>query len=347
MSAEDNPFDGLFGAFGSADEQLNQTFGWYAVAKKEFQDALRSRGFWLLAVLFTVLFINPVAQQLYFSPETSRFAQEFGMQQLIQRYYLSLVTFLLPIVAIFAGYAAISKEQSTGSIKVLLSLPHSRREVIVGKIVGRCGVVGVPLLISFGLTALFIAASSLKFKAGMYVMWAALSLLFTLVIVAVAVSLSGALLRNIYSLMANIFFYFEITFLWNLQVNTIAEWVTNNLGSAPGFRWQLAFFAKLLNPSQAYKTVVNSQLIEGANAARSARWSMFNQGGDQMTTICTDALNGNATVQQTLFGNQTVCQDAGQSIPLWLSDPAVIVYLTAWIGLAAAISYYTFDKYDL
>jgi len=347
MSAEDNPFDGVGDTVRGADEWLNTTFGWYAVAKKEFQDALRSKGFWVLAILFTALFIRPVAAELYFSPATNQARSQLGMQLLISRYYLNLVSFLLPIVAIFAGYAAISKEHTSGSIKVLLSLPHSRREVIIGKIVGRCAVVGVPLLISFGLTALFLVVSKLTFKPGMFTMWAALSLLFTLVIVTVAVSISGAVLRNIYSLMASIVFYLEITFVWNLQVNAIAGWLAENLGFAPAVRWQLAFVAKLFNPSQAYKTIVNSQLSQGANGARMARWSMFSQPSDRMETICTGALNGNATVQRSLFGNQTVCQDAGQSLPLWLSDPAVLGYMAAWLVLAGAISYYTFDRYDL
>jgi len=65
------------------------------------------------------------------------------MQLLIRVIYLNIVTLFLPLVAIFAGYAAISKERTGGSLKLLLSLPHSRKDVIIGKVVGRCGVVGV------------------------------------------------------------------------------------------------------------------------------------------------------------------------------------------------------------
>lgn len=320
---------------------------WEDVARKEFQDAVRSKGLWALSAVFSVLFIAPVVGALYFDFGRNRFTQEIGMQFIVSNIYLDLVTFLLPVIAVFAGYAAVSKERTTGSIKLLLSLPHSRRDVIVGKVLGRCAVVGVPLAIAFGLTALFLVLSKLTFKPGIFGMWALFSFVFTIVIVAVAVSISGAVPRNAYSLLGNIVFYMEITFLWNLQVNSVASWVADNVGFAPGARWQLAFFAKLFNPSQAYKTLVNSELAEGANAARNARFGMFNQDAETMQTICTDALYGNATVRRTLFGNQTVCQDAGQSVPFWLSDPAVFVYLAAWVVLAAAVSYYTFNRGDL
>jgi hypothetical protein len=37
----------------------------------------------------------------------------------------------------------------------------------------------------------------------------------------------------------------------------------------------------------------------------------------------------------------------GSDLPFYLSDPAVVAFMLAWIGVAAAISYRTFDSVDL
>ena len=87
-------------------------------------------------------------------------------------------------------------------------------------------------------------------------------------------------------------------------------------------------------------------LGEGANAARSARFSMFSQQPPAMESICTQVLNGAPEVQQSMFGERVVCAGQG-SLPVYYSDVAVFLAMLVWIGVAAAISYYTFNLADL
>lgn len=321
---------------------------WDVVAKKEFRDALRSKGLWVLSVVFTAFFVIPAAGALYFGFEIGGGGQDIGMQFLISRVYLNIVTLLLPLVAIFAGYAAISKERTSGSLKLLLSLPHSRRDVIIGKVVGRCGVVGVPLAGAFLVTALFFIGSKITFKPGLYVTFAMFSMVFALVMVAVAVSISGAVEKSLYSIIGNMTFFVSITFFWNLWANSIGDAFWDYLGLQGAANWTLVLFLKLLNPSQTYKTLMNSMVGEGANAARSARYSMFSGANNsEKMTICNDVLAGNATKVRGFIGNQTVCQESAQSVPIYFSDGATLFYLLLWIALAAAVSYYTFNQDDL
>jgi ABC-2 type transport system permease protein len=42
-----------------------------------------------------------------------------------------------PIVGVVVGYNAVSGGRESGSLKLLLSLPHSRADVVFGKVVGR------------------------------------------------------------------------------------------------------------------------------------------------------------------------------------------------------------------
>lgn len=356
MSTEDNPFDGVASGLDALDDLLIEQFGWYTVAKKEFRDAVRSMGLWLLTVVFISIFIVPVALALYFDINfISRGGQSLGMQLLISSFYLNIVTVMVPIIAIFVGYASISKERTSGSLKLLLSLPNSRQDVIVGKVLGRCAVVCVPLVIALGLGALFFAASSIALKPMLYAQFGLFTIVFTAVFVAIAVSISGAFASSLGSAIANFAVYMYLTFGWNWVVNGIGGLLSDQLGIQGSARWHVVMFAKLLNPNQAYKTLTNSMLAGGEGAALSARFGMFSQGGlfsagiptEGLNTICGSMLGGSPVAEETAFGTtRVVCQPTG-GLPVYFSDPAVVVYMLLWIGVAAAISYYTFNLADL
>jgi len=151
--------------------------------------------------------------------------------------------------------------------------------------------------------ALFLIASRLTFKPGLYVTFALFSLVFALVMVAVAVSISGAVENSLYSIIGNMTFFVSITFFWNLWANSIGDGLWDYLGITGAANWTTVLFLKLLNPSQAYKTIMNSMLGEGGNAERSARFSMFSgANGSEQATICNDVLAGEANTTQTIFG---------------------------------------------
>ena len=340
------------GPLAGVDQTLRDTFAWYVVAKKEFKDAIRSKGLWLLGLLFTTAFIAPVALALYTgfgggSGQQAQALQEQGMQFLLSSVYLNMVTFLLPIVAIFVGFAAISKERTSGSLKLLLSLPHSRKDVIIGKVLGRCAVLGVPLIASLGLTAIFLAASSLTLKPELFGLFSLFTVVFAVVFVAITVSVSGAFKKTLWSGAANFIVYFYFTFLWNAGANGLGQVLENELGITGAIRWHAVLLMKLVNPNQAYKTLVNSMLGSGDAPALSARYGMFSQGAEASETICADVLNGAAQTQQTPFGAILNCTPGSNPLPFFYSDPAVVVFMLAWIGVAATVSYYTFNLADL
>jgi len=339
------------GPLADIDRTLRDSFGWYTVSKKEFKDAIRSRGLLLLGLIFTVSFIAPVAGALWFdfgagSGQQAQLLQERGMQFLLSSIYLSLVTFLLPVVAIFVGYAAVSKERTSGSLKLLLSLPHSRKDVIMGKVLGRCAVLGVPLLASLVLTSVILVASELTFKPGLFALFGFFTLVFGLVFVAITVSISGVFEKSSWSGIANFIVYFFFTFVWNSLSNGIGDTLANDLGITGTIRWHIVLLLKLLNPNQAYRTLVNSILAESESSALGARFQMFPRGADRQA-ICSNVLNGSPQTQQSLFGEVVTCQPGANPIPFIYSDPAVVVFMLAWIGIAATLSYYTFNLADL
>lgn len=335
------------GGLAGLDRLLRNTFEWYTVSKKEFKDAIRSKGLWLLGLIFTTAFIAPVALALYFDIGVGQQGQGLGMQLLLSQVYLNMVTLLLPIVAIFLGFAAISKERTSGSLKLLLSLPHSRKDVIIGKVLGRCAVLGVPLVASLAITAVFLTASRLTFKPELFGLFSFFTVVFALVFVAIVVSISGAFKKSLWSGAANFIVYFYFTFLWNAGANGVGNILSNELGVTGAIRWHVVLLLKLVNPNQAYKTLVNSMLGSGEAPALSARYGMFSQGQEASRTICADVLNGAPQAQEGVFGTIITCAPGSGSLPFFYSDPAVVVFMLMWIGIAASISYYTFSLVDL
>src|SRR6056297_2305096 len=273
------------GGLAGIDRTLRHTFGWYTVSKKEFKDAIRSKGLWILGAFFTLVFVLPVVRVWWVNAaegegQLAQLIQQQGMQALLSQVYLNRVTILLPIIAIFVGYAAISKERTSGSLKLLLSLPNTRRDVLIGKVIGRCAVLGVPLIASLAITAVFIVLSNIAFKPELFGLFALFSVLYALVFVAITVSISGAFSKSSYSGIANFVVYMYTTFAWNLSVNSFADILTNgiSIGSfdtgpliGGAIRWHIVLFLKIANPNQAYKTLVNSMLNTGDAPQLSAR----------------------------------------------------------------------------
>jgi ABC-2 type transport system permease protein len=381
MSDDSGGATGEGSAVAVLDEAMREQFTWYVVAKKEFQDASRSKGLWVLSAVFTLIFLLPVGVVLYIGgvgPSVD--SGGLGMRVIIESIYLDLVTTILPIVAIFVGVAAITKERSSGSMKVLLSLPFSRRDVIIGKVLGRCATVAVPFLIAATITGGFFMLSRVSFNGEMYLLFMLYSLLLALVMVAIAVSISGAVSTTVRSFLVNLTVYVYVTFLWNSAANQIGEFLYNQVGVSRSIRWNAVMFLKLFSPTQSYKAVVRSILagfsdsvqpglvrlseqsgeqLTQMGAAQYARYNLFNVRGGFLSpglpdadkrALCENVVGATYRNVTVTVQNQTqttsVCT-GGSDLPFYLSDPAVVVFMLSWIGIAAAVSYYTFDQVDL
>jgi len=196
------------------------------------------------------------------------------------------------------------------------------------------------------IAGLILVASELTFKPGLFALFGFFTLVFGLVFVAITVSISGVFEKSSWSGIANFLVYFFFTFVWNSLSNTIGDTLANDLGITGAIRWHIVLLLKLANPNQAYRTLVNSILADSDSSALAARFQMFPRGADR-ESICSGVLNGSPQVQQGLFGDIVTCQPGANPIPFFYSDPAVVVFMLAWIGVAATISYYTFNIADL
>jgi Cu-processing system permease protein len=116
------------------------------IAAKEFRDRLRNR--WVLAVALVFAVFSLVityaggAQQ----GTVGLRSLEFTIASLV-----SLVIYLVPLIALLLGFDAVVGERERGSLDLLLALPVTRGELLLGKYAGLAGALALAMLAGLAL----------------------------------------------------------------------------------------------------------------------------------------------------------------------------------------------------
>ena len=136
---------------------MNVSLQWrqvQAVAAKEFRDRLRNRWVLAVAVVFTVFSLLITyfgsAAQGQIGPRSI----ELTIASLV-----SLVIYLIPLIALLLGFDAIVGERERGSLDLLLALPITRLELLLGKYLGLAGALTLSTVSGFALVALLLYQS--------------------------------------------------------------------------------------------------------------------------------------------------------------------------------------------
>jgi len=178
------------------------------VARKEFDDAGRSKLLWsLIGLLVGLVVIGYVA--IWYTVDDVTAAE-------VLSFLGTPLQVILPVAALIAGYMAVVGERRSGSIKLLLGLPPNRTDVLFGKLLGRTAVVGLAVALAF-LVSLVLGA--VFFGSVPFVDWlgfAAISLLFGITFVGLAVGVSAAVSTRGKSMAIVVGLYMVFVALWGL-----------------------------------------------------------------------------------------------------------------------------------
>jgi len=181
---------------------------WINVARKDFADAVRSKMFWALSGLMLLLaYVGLyIPEAVGDDPTVSD-----GIEVLS-----GVIGFLIPIVALVVGYMSIVGERETGSVRMVLSLPLKRWEMLIGKLVGRTAVIVVPILLGFGLAVPFALLVYGDLPGTEYGEFVTGVLLIGFTFVAIAVGISGSVDSRGKALAAVVGIYALFEFFWSL-----------------------------------------------------------------------------------------------------------------------------------
>lgn len=212
------------------------------IAHKELRDRLRNRWVLAIALVFTA-FALVIA---YFGGAQQGAVGlrniEFTIASLV-----SLVIYLIPLIALLLGFDAIVGERERGSLDLLLALPITRLELLLGKYLGLAAALSLSTVAGFGAAALLLGAQAGRAALGPYLGFMGSSVLLGLAFLSLAVMLSvvAADRTRASGLAIALWFFFVLVFdlvLLGLLV------LTGGQAGGDWFAWAL-----LLNPADVFR----------------------------------------------------------------------------------------------
>jgi ABC-2 type transport system permease protein len=318
---------------------------WQVVARKDFRDAIRSRWLLGLGIFFLVIIAGTTGGFYFFIADvtggeaelTSRLLYgTFIGTGLISLSYTGLLAFVLAFLALVSSYNSLVGERESGTLKLLLALPHDRRDLVVGKLLGRSAVVVLPVLVGFVLAVLLMIAAGARVQFDTFLPQVGLTALLAVTFVSIGVGVSAATGSGRRATLTSLGLYFVLSLLWSLIAQGVPRIVTearklvgmDALSSAASLKLRL--FVKYLNPMTAYETIV-AQVYFGADGSETA--------GLQARLI----KEGQAGQLQAI----QAFRESPETLPVYLSVQFIFFVLLAWTVLPPILGYLAFRDADL
>ena len=289
---------------------------WQAVAEKDFRDAIRSR----LLLALTVLFVLFAGGSAYFAAQIRPPAQvQFGGELTTLALIGGLtgpVSVFIPVVAIAAAYRAVAGERQSGSLKLLLSLPNSREDVVFGKFLGRAGVVSVALLVGFTVGLFVVATLAEEFSVLEYLVFVFVSLLLAYVFVSVAVGVSAFTASTSRAAYGAFGVFVVFQFLWSVLVAGFVY-----VGNGFGFPGPDEEFPEWLRTAAEFLTIIDPTAAYQQGVLWVVR-RLADQEGQQAQAAATDG-------------------------PFYVQEWFGFVVLLFWVAVPLLVGYWRFQQVDL
>ena len=236
---------------------------WPVIARKDFEDAVRSKVFWAIVGFYTAMIALTVFVPTLLPDSNADVSMGLGAAA-------EFAGILVPITALVAAYLAIAGERESGSLKVMLGLPPSRLDVVLGKLVGRSGVVVAGVLVGFAVAGVVAVPVYGSLPVVTFVSVTLLTALLGLAYVAIAIGISAATATRARAMASAVGLYVLTVVLWDLVPYAVHFAV---YGRPPGMQvpgWY--FLLSNLTPSGAYSHLVSVVMNDGTTqlAARVA-----------------------------------------------------------------------------
>lgn len=124
-----------------------------ALAAKECRERIRNRWALAIASVFTVF-----ALAIAYFGAAQQGTVGLRSADVTVASLVSLVIYLVPLIALMLGYDAIVGERERGSLALLMSLPVTRSEILLGKYFGLAAALAIATVAGFAVVGVLLAA---------------------------------------------------------------------------------------------------------------------------------------------------------------------------------------------
>lgn len=291
---------------------------WSPLARQECQSLLESRGVWLLAAILPLWsYRAKYATGSVLGPDMTIGYLQHG------------ATLILPLAVILLCYRSVVGERESGSLKFLLGLPLTRRDVFVGKFVGRTAGIVVPILAGLGIVTIVGALQHGFFSPLRYLAVLGATVIYVVALVSIVVSVSAIAKRSVTAAGTLVIgLLVGLEFLWNAAVSSIVS-AGQNIGLISESATEgVTLFLLRLSPSGAYNVVTN-WILDIGNSTYTH------------TQIARDiqSTGSSSYVVESSF-------EAGE-VPLYLTEVGGLLVLVAWVVIPLLVASSVFARGDL
>ena len=218
------------------------------VAWKELRQVSRSRSAQTLLIVLLVRVIG-VFQAIAWglgSPSATAGVDNLGLP----------FQLLVPLAAVLVGSFTVSGERASGSLRVLLEMPLSRTEIVVGKLVGGLAALAVGIITAIGFAIPVSLGTFGAVPVRPLVGLGVTTVLFAFAFGGLAVGVSAATATPKQSIAVVIGGYMTMTFLWEpvvVGIHRVSSQVLPGRAVAT-----LVPFLERLNPIEAYADIATT-----------------------------------------------------------------------------------------
>jgi Cu-processing system permease protein len=274
-----------------------------SVAKKEIMDNIRNKWIIIVSVMFALLTLVVS----YFGSLGSHGWQNLGVTI---SGMASIVTLLIPIIALMLAYATIIGEIERGSMSALLALSTKRYEIIIGKLLGLAAVLCFTILVGFGIAGLMIAVNVANVNFLDYAVFIGATMLLGIVFLTIALCFSTLFAKRSTAMGGAIFLWF----LFNIIL-------------------PIVFFGVLATTIDISKITVGQSLTVPA-------WYHVLELGNPISVY-------SSLLTSSLGPISSMSESALIPAPSWYSPGLLIGVLLIWIAVFFFLAFWRFNKKDI
>ena len=230
-----------------------------AVIRKDFEDSIRSFSLLSTTALF-VVFAAGLATIQWIPVMYQDSAVDASTLALLNSMRQPTV-FMIPFIGFVLAYDTIIGERDSGSLRLLLGLPNSRQDVVVGKFVGRTGVITVSILVGYAVAGVVALTTYESFDFAVFALYTLLTVFYGAVYIAFATGFSAAMKSRQQAFVGAGALYSLFLIGWDVLL-LLLQLVIYGQDIPEGGLPDWFKFIGLLNPSTAFMHAVRAVIPE-------------------------------------------------------------------------------------